>query len=140
MTLPLKAIVRLALATALLLLVPLVAMQFSQEVKWSLSDFVFMGTLLFGTGLAYLLLMSRSSNAVYRLGAGVALAAGLLVVWVNAAVGFIGSGPNPANVLCAIVPAVAVAGALLGGCGPSAWPVPCWQPRSRRLWCHCWRC
>ena len=114
MTLPLKSIARLAIATALLLLVPLVAMQFTQEVKWSLSDFVFMGTLLFGTGMAYLLLMNRSGNAAYRLGAGVALATGLLVVWVNAAVGLIGSGPNPANVLCAAVPVVAVAGALLG--------------------------
>ncbi|OGX81836.1 hypothetical protein BEN48_05830 [Hymenobacter glacialis] len=96
------------------MLVPLVAMQFTQEVKWTLSDFVFMGTLLFGTGMAYLLLINRSGNAAYRLGSGVALAAGLLVVWVNAAVGFIGSGPNPANVLCAAVPIVAVAGALLG--------------------------
>ena len=76
MTLPLKPIVRLAIATALLLLVPLVAMQFTQEVNWTFLDFLFMGTLLFGTGMVYLLLLSRSDNAAYRLGAGVALPPG----------------------------------------------------------------
>ena len=35
----------------LLLLIPLVAMQFTSEVNWTLSDFVVGGMLLFGTGI-----------------------------------------------------------------------------------------
>src|ERR1041385_1445087 len=39
-----------ALATASMLMVPLVAMQFTGEVNWSTGDFIVMGVLLFGTG------------------------------------------------------------------------------------------
>ena len=34
-----------------LLLVPLVAMQFTREVRWGLADFIVAGALLFGAGL-----------------------------------------------------------------------------------------
>jgi len=36
-----------AVVVALILLIPLVAMQFTSEVNWTLSDFVFAGVLLF---------------------------------------------------------------------------------------------
>ncbi len=114
MTLPVKSISRLALATALILLVPLVAMQFNSEVNWTLSDFVIMGGLLFGTGLAYVLLTTQRGSAAYRLATAAALGTGLLLTWVNLAVGFIGGGPTPANLLCGAVPVVAAVGAILG--------------------------
>jgi len=99
MTLPFKNIVRLALITGSLLLIPLVAMQFTREVVWTLSDFVFAGVLFFGTGLAYELVANRKGSFAYRGAVGLALAAGLLLVWVNAAVGLIGGEQNPANLL-----------------------------------------
>jgi hypothetical protein len=108
-----KSLVRLALATACLLLIPLVAMQFTSEVVWTLSDFVIAGSLLFGAGLAYVLVARLGNNTSYRLGAGVAVAAGLLLIWVNLAVGFIGSENNPANLLYGGVLAVAFIGALI---------------------------
>jgi hypothetical protein len=40
-----RNILYIALTTALILLVPLIAMQFTNEVKWTLFDFVFAGTL-----------------------------------------------------------------------------------------------
>ena len=85
-------IIRIALVTACILLVPFVAMQFTEEVNWDLFDFAFMGGLLFGTGLAYALLARKGGTIAYRAGAGVALAAAFLLVWVNGAVGIIGDG------------------------------------------------
>jgi hypothetical protein len=107
-----KSLIRLALATVGLLLIPLVAMQFSSEVVWTLSDFVIGGILLFGTGLTYILVARMGSNASYRLAVGVAVMAGLLLIWGNLAVGFIGSEDNPANLLYGGVLAVAVIGAI----------------------------
>jgi hypothetical protein len=108
-----KSLTRLALATAGLLLIPLVAMQFTKEVVWTLSDFVIAGALLFGAGLTYVLVSRLGTNGAYRLGAGVAVAAGLLLIWGNLAVGFIGNEDNPANLLYGAVLAVAGVGALL---------------------------
>jgi hypothetical protein len=107
-----KSIFRLALATALLLLIPLVAMQFSQDVNWTLFDFGVAGALLFGAGLAYVLVARMGSNGNYRLAAGLAIAAGLLLVWGNLAVGFLGSEDNPANLLYSAVLAVALVGVI----------------------------
>jgi len=108
-----KSLTRLALATAGLLLIPLVAMQFTKEVVWTQSDFVIAGVLLFGAGLTYVLVSRLGTNSAYRLGAGVAVAAGLLLVWGNLAVGFIGSENNPANLLYGAVLAVAAVGAVV---------------------------
>jgi hypothetical protein len=107
-----KSIIRLALVTALLLLIPLVTMQFTHEVVWTLSDFIIAGVLLFGTGLTYLLVARLGSNATYRLAVGVAVMAGLLLIWINLAVGFIGSENNPANLLYSGVLATAFIGAI----------------------------
>ena len=108
-----KSLLRVALATALLLLIPLVAMQFTKEVIWTSSDFVIAGALLFGAGLTYTVVSRMGSNGSYRLGAGVAVAAGLLLIWGNLAVGFIGNENNPANLLFGAVPVVAFVGALV---------------------------
>ncbi|WP_218779831.1 hypothetical protein [Hymenobacter crusticola] len=107
-----KSILRLALATAFLLLIPLVAMQFTHEMTWSLFDFALAGTLLFGTGLTYELIARQASSRVYRLAIGLALAAALFLVWTNLAVGLIGSENNPANLLYGAVLAVGLMGAL----------------------------
>ncbi|MBC6988083.1 hypothetical protein [Hymenobacter sp. BT491] len=107
-----KSILRIILATAFLLLIPLVAMQFTHEVVWTLSDFVVAGALLFGTGLTYILVARKWNNTTYRMGVGVAVAAGLLLVWANLAVGLIGSEDNPVNLLYGLVLAVAIIGAI----------------------------
>jgi len=83
------ALIRLALATAALLMVPLVAMQFTAEVVWDLADFIVAGVLLFGSGLAYRLLTRKASRTGYRAVIGFAVAAALVLVWVQLAVGII---------------------------------------------------
>lgn len=108
-----KNIVRVVLATALLLLVPLVAMQFTDEASWSLFDFAVAAVLLIGTGLAYELIASRAGHGVHKLAVASAVGTGLLLVWVNLAVGIIGSEDNPANLMYFAVLAVGVIGAII---------------------------
>lgn len=108
-----KSILRLALATAFLLLIPLVAMQFDNGVNWTLFDFVVAGTLLFGAGLTFILIARMGNNTTYRLAAGVAVLAGLLLVWAQGAVGLVGSEDNPVNLLFGGVLLVAIIGAIL---------------------------
>lgn len=106
-----KPIVRIALATALLLMVPLVAMQFTDEVVWTLFDFVVAGALLFGTGVSFVLVARHSDHLVYKAAAGLALASGLFLIWSNLAVGLIGNEDEPANLMYFAVIAVGIVGA-----------------------------
>ena len=112
-----KHIIRLALVTVLLLMIPLLAMQLSGEWDWTLSDFIFMGILIFCTGLAYELVASRGGTTLYRVAVGVAVVTAFLLVWVSAAVGIIGDD-NPANLLYGGVLAIGLLGAIVSGLEP----------------------
>lgn len=96
---------------ALMLLLPLVAMQFTDEVNWSVADFAVFGAMLAAAGGAFELAARMTRNAPYRTAVGVALAAAFLLVWANGAVGIIGSEDNPANLMFGGVLAVGLAGA-----------------------------
>lgn len=98
-------------ATALLLLIPLVAMQFTDEVVWTASDFAFAAAMLAGTGLAYEWISARSGNGAYRAGAAVGLGAALMLVWAAGAVGIIGVDGDPFDLLYVGVLAVGLVGA-----------------------------
>lgn len=76
----------IALATCLLLLVPLTAMQFTDAVHWSVMDFVVMSLLLFGTGTVFVL-AARKLPQKYWLALGALVAAVFLYVWAELAVG-----------------------------------------------------
>lgn len=97
-----------------LLLLPLVAMQFTDEVQWTGSDFVFAGVVIGSVGVAAELAVRRSRNLAYRAGAGIALLAAFLLVWINAAVGIVGDD-NPLNLLYGVVLIVALAGGIGAG-------------------------
>ena len=114
-----KSIARVALATAFFLLVPLLAKQFNPEMAWTLFDFAAAGTLLFGAGLAYVLVARIGGSNAYRLAVGVAVGVALLLVWANLAVGLIGNENDPANLLYGGVLAVLLIGALVAHFQPS---------------------
>jgi hypothetical protein len=99
-------------AAALLLLLPAVAMQFTDEVKWTAADFVFAGALIGGVGLVFELAVRMTPDPFYRAGVAAALAASFLIMWANGAVGMIGSEDNPFNLLFYGVIAVALVGAV----------------------------
>jgi hypothetical protein len=113
-----KNIIRIALMTAFILLLPLLAMRFTDEVNWTWSDFVVADTLLFGSGLAYALLARKAGSTAYRAAVGVAVAAALLLVWINLAVGIIGSEDNPVNVMYFGVLAVGIISAAIARLRP----------------------
>jgi hypothetical protein len=97
-----------ALATALVLLLPLLA-----GWDWGLADFVFAGALIFGTGFAFVLAARKVGNTAYRAAAGVALAAAFMLVWVTGAVGIIGTEDDNANLMYFGVLAVGIVGAIV---------------------------
>ena len=100
-------------AAALLLSIPVIAMQFTSDVDWSGSDFIVMGILL-GTAFGTFDLASRMSGSIpYRAAVGLAVLASFLLVWFNLAVGIIGSEGNPANLMFGVVLIVALAGSLV---------------------------
>jgi uncharacterized membrane protein YfcA len=76
-----------AFATALLLLVPLVAMQLSPEVDWGVGDFVLAACLLFGTGTGMVLVARHAKRTAHRVALSGLLALALAVVWAELAVG-----------------------------------------------------
>lgn len=98
---------------ALVLLLPLVAMQFTDEVAWDLTDFVVFGAMLAGACGTYELAARVTGNGAYRAAAGVALATAFLLVWINLAVGIIGNEGNPANLMFGGVLAVGILGAVV---------------------------
>ena len=106
-----------------LLLAPAVAMRFTSEVAWDETDFILMGALLGSVGLGFEFLMRRSGSLAWRAGAGLAIVLAFLTVWVNLAVGMIGTEDNPANLMFAGVLATALAGAILARLRPAgmAW-------------------
>ena len=103
----------IALVTAFILLLLLLVMQITDQMVWDLADFAFAGALLFGTGLTYQLVARKGGNIAYRFAVGAALAAAFILVWVNLAVGLIGSEDEPANLMYFGVLAVGIMGALI---------------------------
>ena len=105
-----KAIGRLRILgwslVAILLLLPAIAMQFTDDVDWTPGDFLAAAIMLIGSGIICELIVRRSRNNTYRFGAVLALGAAFLLTWSNAAVGFIGSGANAANVLYFLMPLI----------------------------------
>jgi hypothetical protein len=101
---------------ALFLLANLVAMQFTDEVNWSMGDFVFAGALMFGALGAYEVAARMTGNTAYRAGVGVAVVAAFLLVWINAAVGITDSY---ADGIYLVVLAIGIVGAFVARFRPA---------------------
>ncbi|MBL7047445.1 MAG: hypothetical protein ISR95_07480 [Candidatus Marinimicrobia bacterium] len=77
--------------SAILLLIPFIAMQFTDEVNWSLFDFVVAGALLLGTGQMCELVIRKIDKIKYRIAICVALLVVLILIWAELAVGIFGT-------------------------------------------------
>lgn len=94
-----------------LLLLPWIAMQFTAEVNWTGFDFLVFGAMLGAVCIACEIALRASRSHAYRLAAVIAVGTGFLLVWINLAVGIIGSESNLENLVYAGVLAVAAIGA-----------------------------
>lgn len=102
-----------SLAAALLLL-PLAAMQFTDEVDWSGSDFVVFGLMLASVGAILEGATRVSHSNAYFAGAAIAALTAFFTVWSNLAVGIVGNEANPLNLVFYAVLILAFAIGFLG--------------------------
>lgn len=86
-----KRLSAILLTIAFLLLIPFVAMQFTNEVNWSLPDFLIMGILLLGTGLTCELVMRKVKKTENRIAICGAVMVVLFLIWAELAVGIFGT-------------------------------------------------
>ena len=86
-----KRLIAIVLTVAILLLVPFISMQFTNEVNWTLMDFVVAGGLLLGTGFMMELVFRNVKERRHRIALSVILLGILLLVWVELAVGIFGT-------------------------------------------------
>lgn len=110
-----KSLLRIALATGGVLLVPLMGTLFLGW-HWPPYAFAVWGALLFGTGFAFEWVASQGGTMAYRIAVGIACLTGFVLVFINAAAGIIGDGP--VNLLYAGVLAVGFVGALIARFDP----------------------
>ncbi len=74
-----------------LLLIPLIGMVITDEINWSLFDFIIMGSLLMFLGIGIYFVRNRSKNLKIRiLYIGILLFI-LFIIWAELAVGIFGS-------------------------------------------------
>jgi hypothetical protein len=118
-----RTVMRWVLITAGVLAVRLLAMVFklgvpdpgsgTEGLNWGPMDFAIIGVLVLGSGLLYEYASMRAGNVAHRAAVGIAVAAGLFLIWVNLAVGMIGDEGNPANLMYILVLFVALIGAAI---------------------------
>ena len=75
----------------LLLLIPLIAMQFTDQVNWSFFDFIVMGILLLSTGLSMELVLRNVKKIRQRIILFMAIVAIFFLIWAELAVGIFGT-------------------------------------------------
>lgn len=76
---------------ALILLIPLVAMQFTKEVNWDLKDFATIGLLLFIAGIGIEIVTRKVKPAKLKLALTLTILFVLFLVWAELAVGLFGT-------------------------------------------------
>lgn len=84
-------VIRSILAAELVLLFPLIAMQFSEEWDWGVTDFIIVGVLLAGVGVGYQMIVVGVKSNPKLAAIGIILAVAMVLTWIELAVGIFGS-------------------------------------------------
>ncbi|WP_372751464.1 hypothetical protein [Labilibaculum sp.] len=86
-----KRLIIIVLISLFVLLIPLIAMHFSNEVNWELADFVIAGALLLGTGLICEAVIRKIENRKYKMIMLSVILIIVLLIWMELAVGIFGT-------------------------------------------------
>ena len=86
-----KRLIAIVLIVIFLLLIPLIAMQFTNEVNWGQFDFVIAGALLLGTGILCELVLRKIKKTKLKIIIFLAILALLFLIWAELAVGIFGT-------------------------------------------------
>jgi hypothetical protein len=87
----LNMMIKILPIVGLLLLIPLIAMQLTDEVNWSFFDFIIMGALLTITGLLIGIILKKVNNSKNRLILIVTIVMIFFLIWAELAVGLFGT-------------------------------------------------
>lgn len=86
-----RRLIVILLTVPFLLLIPFIAMQFTSDVNWSLSDFIIMGMLLLLTGATIELVLRKVKKMEHRIALCAAILITFFLIWVELAVGIFGT-------------------------------------------------
>jgi Kef-type K+ transport system membrane component KefB len=86
-----KRFIIILLSVPFLLLIPLIAMQFTNQVNWKPLDFLAMGVLLLSTGLICELVLRKIKKTRTRIVLCFAILLILFLIWAELAVGIFGT-------------------------------------------------
>ena len=84
-------LIKRTLSPLLLLLIPLFGSLFSNQVNWSLFDFIVMGFLLGLTGISIHFIIEKIRNKTFKIVTIIFALIIFLMIWVELAVGVFGS-------------------------------------------------
>lgn len=79
------------LIVGFILLIPFIAMRFTDQVNWEAFDFLVMGTVLLSSGILAEFVLRQVKNTEYRIGILAILFILFLLIWAELAVGIFGS-------------------------------------------------
>ena len=91
MAAPKKRIILLLILPVIILLIPLVAMQFTSEVNWSITDFIIAALLLFGTAFGLDFLSRKINSRKIKVILAFLVLALFILIWIELAVGIFNS-------------------------------------------------
>ena len=86
-----KSLRIILISVVAILMIPFIAMQFTDEVNWQIFDFILMGSLLFLVGLVLDLVIRKVKKLPYRVAISVVIVLTFLLIWAELAVGILGS-------------------------------------------------
>ncbi len=91
MIVPNKRLIIILSAVAVLLLIPFIAMQFTEEVNWTLADFIVAGILFLTSSIIIELVLRIIKKSGYRIAIIISVLVVLLLIWAELAVGIFGT-------------------------------------------------
>lgn len=88
---PKKRMITILSIIVFLLFIPLIAMQFSNDVDWSIFDFIIIGILLLATGIGCEIVFRKVKSTLYKLLICGVIILAFILLWAELAVGIFNS-------------------------------------------------